>query len=363
VEETEPVAYEGLLLGFQYVDFVPVTRAGKVVGGLTGLELLAALRMTKNSGFHYLLETKMADICRPVGLAELDASLESVLDTMHRTKNGNVCVIQDEKLIATISLRDIMRYATSLSNKTNVMVSELANSAVTLASHATMVETLDLMMSKEVRRILIQTSGSRKIADDRVVVEHAFNHDGIIILRDNPDKFWNFPMCTLPLRDPGSIGAEADVAEAWKAMYASPAQCLLVNEKKILTPWDVVIRLHDLHRFPVDTALETIIANAFEATLKGLLGETAAKTLLLKLETDFAITPHTIYHNPSEFSKMLGRILGRVNSVVERAFLRQLYARIGISPLPYSNLNDALSYIKERFGTASTEIADRGIVS
>jgi len=165
------------------------------------------------------------------------------------------------------------------------------------------------------------------------------------------------------LRDPGSIEAEADVAEAWKAMYASPAQCLLVDGKKILTPWDVVIRLHNLHKFPVDTALETIIANAFEATLKGLLGETAAKTLLLKLETDFAITPHTIYHNPSEFSKMLARILGRVNSVVERAFLHQLYARLGISPLAYSDLNDALNYIKERFGTASTEIADRGILS
>ncbi|HMK82415.1 MAG TPA: CBS domain-containing protein [Candidatus Bathyarchaeia archaeon] len=351
VEGTESIAYEGLLLGFQYVDFLPVIRGGRVVGGITSLEILGALSKTRNSGFHYLIETKIADICRPVGLAEPRSSLQSVLDAMRRTKNGNVCIVRDGELIATISLRDIIRYATFLIAETNIQISELANPAITLPSNATLAEMLDLMIAKGVRRILIQASGSQKVADDRIIVEHAFGDNGITTLSDDPTGFWKLPLGNLPLREVISIDGGVDVAEAWKNMYQSPAQCLVVGES-ILTPWDVVIRLNDLHKFPTQTSFDIIVADSFMATLRGILGETAANAFLLRLETNSAFTRDVISHKPTEFSEMLREILGTARPVVERAFLRHLYAELRISPLPYTNLNDALSHIRERFEKA-----------
>ena len=347
VGESESIAYEGLILGFRYVDFVVVVRAQKVLGAITGLELLNALRETRISGFSYLTRTRMADICRPVGVEGLRGSLQSILDTMRQTRCGNVCIVQDGELTATVSLRDIVRYATSLTTQTNIEVFQLANTAVSMRSNATVAETLDLMISKRIRRILVQDSGLQKVVDDRVLVEYAFSHMRFTTLKDNPDDFWNLSLAGLPSLDIVSIDGKADVAEAWKAMYTSPAQCLLVDGR-ILTPWDVVIRLHAIHKFPIDDGLESIVARCFEATMRGLLGETASRAFLLKLENDFAFTPTEICYRTAEFSEILARILGPPSHVVERVFLRQLYAKVGISPIPDGNLNDALAYLATR---------------
>jgi CBS domain-containing protein len=209
-----------------------------------------------------------------------------------------------------------------------------------------MSEALDLMMERRVRRIFVHGGGLQKVVDDRAVVEYAFGHEGILTMRDKPDDFWKHPIGDLPLRDVWSIDGRTDVAEAWRMMYNSPAECLLADGR-ILTPWDVVIRTCQLTRLPVRSNLELLVAMCFEAALRGLLGDTASSAVLSKFR-EFALTPFDICEKPKEISDTIMRIFGSSGLVVERVFVRRLCAEFGIPPEPHNELSETLNHVKAR---------------
>ena len=349
VDEYDSVLDEAAILAFRQVDFLPVLRARKVTGRLHGLDLFRVLRETKDFGFQHLMGRKIADVCKErVGLLGVKDSLRSLLDAMLTTAVGHACIVEDQELMATVSLRDIIRYATSLGTSTGVQVADLANPTISLPSDATVSELLDLMVSKRVRRIVVEAEGG-KVADDRCVVEHAFSDEGLAVLRDRPDDFFKLPLGNLPLREASSIDGRADVAEAWEAILKSPAECLLVDGK-IVTPWDLVIRLYSLGKFPgVRESFGDVVARCFETTLRGILGETGSEAVLLKLETAFALTTSEICSKAAEFPEILAQVLGPAGPVVQRSFLRGLYSEIRIPLKPYSEFKEALNYAKERF--------------
>jgi CBS domain-containing protein len=348
VDDSSLLIHEALLLAFRYVDFIPVVRPAKLAGSIGGLEVLNVLRVARRSGFRHLLQAKIAHISRPAGMVAPRDSLQSLLTVMLGRRLGHACIVQDGELTATIGLRDVVRWASSAYTETGVEVSKLANPTISLPSTATLSEMLDLMMERRVRRMLVRGEGLGKVADDRVVVEYAFGHEGILTLRDRPDDFWNHPMGDLPLRDVWSIDGRADVAEAWRMMYNSPAECLLVDGK-ILTPWDVVIRICQSTNLPVRSNLELLVATCFEATLRGLLGDTGSSAVLSKFQSEFALTPFDICDKPREVSEILVRIFGGSGPVVERAFVRRLCAEFGIPPGSYNELSETLNHVKARF--------------
>lgn len=131
-------------------------------------------------------------------------------------------------------------------------------------------------------------------------------------------------------------------------MYNSPAECLLVDGK-ILTPWDVVIRLYQTTKMPLQPSFELLVVMHFEATLRGLLGDAASSAVLSKLQSDFALKPLDICRKSSELSGILRRVFGASGAVVERAFLRSLYAEFGIRPRTYGELGDMLAYARKQY--------------
>jgi len=351
VEDSSFLIHEALLLGFRYVDFVPVMRAAKLAGSISGIEVLNSLRVARHSGFRHLLRAKIGDISRPAGIVGPRDSLQSVLTVMFERRLGHACIVQDGELTVTIGLKDVIRWAASAYTETGVQVSKLANPTISLPLTATMSEALDLMMERQVRRLLVAGGGLQRIVDDRAVVEYAFGHEGILTLRDKPDDFWKHPIGDLPLRDVWSIDCRADVAEAWRIIYNSPAECLLVDGK-ILTPWDVVIRACQLTKLPVRSNLEFLVAMCFEATFRGLLGDAASSAVLSKFR-EFALTSFDICDKPKEISDSLMKIFGSSGPVVERAFVRRLCAVFDIPPEAHNSLSETLNHVKARFEARS----------
>ena len=353
VDEDDSILDEAAILAFRQVDFLPVLRARKVTGRAGGFEIVKVLREIRDFGFQHLMGRKIADVCKErVGLVAwrgVKDSLQSLLDAMLRTEFGHACIVEDRWLLATVSLRDIIRYATSLVTATGVQVADLANPAISLPSDATVSELLDLMVTKRVRRVVVEAGGG-KVADDRCVVEHAFSAEGLTVLRDRPDDFFNLPLGNLPLREATSIDGKADVAEAWGAIYTSPAECLLVDGK-IVTPWDLTLRVYRLGKFPgARHSFEDVVARCFETTLRGILGETGSEAVFIKLETAFALTPSKICIKAEEFPGIITQVFGpNVGPVFQRAFLRALYSELRIPFVPYSEFKESLNYANERF--------------
>lgn len=362
VDEGNSLIDEAIILGFRHVDFLPVLRAGKVTGRIHGKEIVKVLREIRDLGFQKSSEGKIDSIVQiRIGLLGVRDSLRSILDAMLRNGVGHACVVEDQRLVATVSLRDIIRLVTSLNVRTGVRVIDLANPTISLPSNATVSKLLDQMILKNVRRIVIQGDG-QKVVDDRSVVEYAFSSEGIMLLKDRPDEFFKLPLSNLSLREASSIDGEADIAEAWNAILKSPAECLLVNGK-IVTPWDLVIRLYSLGRFPtVRQGFDVVVARCFENTLRGLLGETASKAVLLNLETTLSITPMQICSEAERFTEALTQTFGSIGSVVQRSFLRALYSELKLSLKPNIEFKEALNYAKERYEAIEKPIANTNSV-
>src|SRR5208283_4388753 len=177
-------------------------------------------------------------------------------------------------------------------------------------------------------------------------------------LKDRPDDFFKLSLSNLSLREASSIDGEADIAEAWNAILKSPAECLLVNGK-IVTPWDLVIRLYSLGRFPtVRQGFDVVVARCFENTLRGLLGETASKAVLLNLETTLSITPMQICSEAERFTDALTQTFGSIGSVVQRSFLRGLFSELKLSLKPNIEFKEALNYAKERYEAIEKPIGE-----
>ncbi|HKM51699.1 MAG TPA: CBS domain-containing protein [Candidatus Bathyarchaeia archaeon] len=358
VDEDNSLIDEAVILGFRHVDFLPVLRAGKVTGRIHGKEIVKVLREIRDIGFQQSSRMKIDSIIQiRIGLLGVRDSLRLLLDAMLRNGVGHACVVEDQRLVATVSLRDVIRFVTSLNLRTGVRVIDLANPAISLPSNATVSKLLDQMILKNVRRIVVQGDG-QKVVDDRGVVEYAFGSEGIMLLKDRPDDFFKLPLRNLSLREVSRIDGEADVAEAWDAILKSPAECLLVDGK-IVTPWDLVIRLYSLGRFPtVRQGFDVVVARCFENTLRGLLGETASKAVLLNFETTLALTPLQICSEAERFTEALTQTFGSIGSVVQRSFLRGLYSELKLSLKPNSEFKEALEYAKERYEAIEKPIAN-----
>jgi CBS domain-containing protein len=352
VDEDQELIDEASILAFRQVDFTPVVRGGTVTGIIGGREIIRVLVQIRERGVGFLLGTKATEIMdrNKVGVLGLKDSLPSLLALMSKIKFGNVCIVEDGKLVATVSLRDVISYVAGLHIDTGLKVADLANPGITLPHDATLSQLLDQMVTNDVRRVLVKGLGRPKVADDRMIIQYAFGEEGLTALARNYASLFDRRLEDLPLQEPGVVNGDADVAEAWRAAHAAPTACVLLDEQRILTPWDLVIRVHALGRFPgARRSFEDVVAISFETEVKGILGETVSEALFHTLQTDFEIKSNDIYGRAEEIPIALTQVLGRAGAAVQRNFLRRLYADLRIPSRPPDSFKEALEYSKEHF--------------
>lgn len=239
---------------FRHVDFLPVMRDMSVVGRFAGLEVVIALLEVRSAGLKVLVANSVRSCCgRSLSQVGPRDSLTSLLDSISKTKFGHGCIVEDGKFVATVALRDLIEYASNANRGggAGVRVTEIASPTVSLPREATVTELLNTFLTKRIRRVVVRGVGKPAIADDRLLAQSAFSPEGLLTIRNTPEKFFQRALSSLALLDLGSIGGNEDVAEAWSMIYRNPAECLLVeDEDKMLTPWDAVIKLCAQGKFP-----------------------------------------------------------------------------------------------------------------
>ena len=253
VREDDPVMVAAMLMAFRGVDFIPVIRSGGILAGAVGgSEIIRLLRESMRDGFGALIRNKTGSIAKEIGRATSKATIPEILNIMRSTSFGNVCVVKGNNLITTITIRDLIGYASTISDESGLRVSEVASKpVVSLEPDATVSDLLNMMITRRIRRVVIDVGGRYLIADDRALIQTAFSPTGTMMLRDFPESFFNMKLSKLPLTEPGTIDGDKDMTVAWREMYTNQSCCLLVDDGwGILTPWDSVIKPYLRGCFP-----------------------------------------------------------------------------------------------------------------
>jgi len=253
VSEDLQLMSAGILMTFRQIDFLPVVKGMSVVGRFAGIHVVSSLEKVRDAGTWRLIARRVGDVCdRDVPRVSSKDSLVSVLNSMSSAKFGHGCVLEKNgELVATIALKDIIQYLSGLNMRAGLQAKEVASPTLSLPSEATITELLNTLLTKRIRRVLVKGLDKQLIADDRILARQAFSHEGLLAMKYTPKMFFERPLSSLALVEPGSISGEKDVAEAWSQIYTNPAECLLVEgENRILTPWDAVMKPYTLGKFP-----------------------------------------------------------------------------------------------------------------
>jgi CBS domain-containing protein len=244
----------GILMTFKHVYFFPVVKDRGLVGRFNCEHVVRVLEKVRDGGPWRLVAKRIGDICdREVPQVSSNDSLSSILDSMVKVNFGHCCVVDQGNLTAVVSLRDIVDYLSSLKVKAGITMGEIARPIIGLPATTTMAQFLGTLLTKRIRRVAVEGLEKRLMADDRLVAENAFTNEGLTTLRHTPRMFFERRLSELTLVEPGRMSGEQDVAQAWDKMYSNPAECLIVDDKKILTPWDAVITPYSRGKLPLNS--------------------------------------------------------------------------------------------------------------
>jgi len=242
VDESLQLMSAGILMTFRQIYFLPVVRDARVVGRFDGEHVVQVLEKVRDGGPWRLVAYHVGDVYEKT-VSQLSAknSLSSLIRSMGELRFGHGCIVEDGKLIATISLRDLALYFSSIGVSTGVRVGEIAQPIISLPAESTTFELIGTLLSKHIRRVVVDGMKKRLLADDRLVVQNSFSNEGLVAIKYTTKVFFERHLSQLELIEPGNISGDQDLAEGWKKIYANPAHCLLVDDDKILTPWDAFV--------------------------------------------------------------------------------------------------------------------------
>jgi len=254
VNENMEFMTAGILMAFNHIYFLPVVRDSHLIGRFDGEHVIRVLEKIRDGGPWRLTGNRVGDICSvEVPQANPKDSLKSLLDSIVRSKFGHGCIVDQDSLMATVSLRDIAEHLSSLKIKTGVTAAQASHPIIGLPATATISQLLTTLLNKRIRRVAVDgLEKTMMMADDRLVADLAFSNEGLANLGHASRTFFERQLSQLPLLQPGVISGERDVAEAWGTMYSNPAQCMIVDDNRILTLWDTVVTPYERGNLPLN---------------------------------------------------------------------------------------------------------------
>lgn len=238
ISPSDPViqAATYLAIGPQiYVDGLAVLQEERLAGRIGGYLLVKhILHMGKR-----WLEYKVADIMDPLESPLQDTDLVgSVLDFFAETRFAFAPIAVGSRVVASLSIRDLLGVA----EKTQKIVDEIASPVMVIKSKASVVDALEMMVYKSVRNLIFMEQDGPHIINDRKVLEYLLAHEARTLMEDGGLG----ALAGIELKSLGPIkGIQVDAgssAGSIAPMLSDPSvPCLFVG-KKILTPWDIVMK-------------------------------------------------------------------------------------------------------------------------
>jgi len=251
------LAHAGMILSFRRIDFIPIRTLKlypsrlSIMGKFSGHSVLKALNTFRRPD---ALELRLMDIgVDEIGRVDPMEPLTEILNVMIHTNFGHVCVIKpntaDLEIVGTVSLRSLVMYAPSLGPSfglnENLNVEGFSSPLLEAAPEATLDEVVQIMLTKGVRRLAIRGSSQHPetvMVDDRIISQHVFSSTGFAAWKESPEKFFKTRVEELQLAQPGIVSSKLSLLAAWSMIYLNKAECLIVDNNKILTPWDIIIK-------------------------------------------------------------------------------------------------------------------------
>ena len=218
---------------------VPSGHDFSLANGYGGYAILRRLSVSKPEDWYQMLWRPSAEFPTSIGVCGYDESLDRLLYIFEVTRFG-VALAKKGPKRNLAHLGNLVRLYQEGRLSTTMKPDDVSSKVKSLPLSATLVEAINLMIVNHVRRVFVQ-NGSGKFISDRSLLDFLFAPARLQIARDSPEKWADGRLSELEPKQAVVYGGDT-MDEAAEAMGDSPDDCLLTEDGRVVTRWDMILK-------------------------------------------------------------------------------------------------------------------------
>jgi len=191
----------------------------------------------------------------PLPTVHLDDEFTKALNLMVENRFGDALVLDDNgEPSGLLSLGNIVAFFAGRTDSIGMSLKEVSSKLKLIDGSKSVIEVFRFMMTNRMRRAVLKRGGGFYCCTEREIMRGIFSFKGLNLIRDNPDEILGMPLERLVspfLNHIPSLSGSLDVAEGWVQASWNTNCTLIVDEKHIATPWDLVIKPHLSGKLPL----------------------------------------------------------------------------------------------------------------
>ena len=249
IQGDDPIIVTGLLLKHKEIHLLP---AGKKVpprrfeaanvtlhGAFGGYGILKKVAGSAPRDYYKTLWSKSAEVPIWIGSCHFEDPFDAVLEAYSLTRFGGARVTRGTSE-ALVTIGDAAGLIAIGKLSTHMSTDDVCSIPVAIAKDSPIIEAIEKMISHNIRRLFVQGSQGRFISD-RTLIDYMFSPGRLEIARDHPEMWIDEGVSKLATKTPGRCRT-GDLDEAAKAMGPAPDDCLMTDEWRVVSRWDLVVK-------------------------------------------------------------------------------------------------------------------------
>jgi predicted transcriptional regulator len=251
VSKDDTVLLLGALLSSWDVSSTIVTEKGKVIGAVYGFQLVSYLINSPNDELFKRLLLPIGQVMEGLGLSQIPSlsqkdRFDSIMKKIASNKFGDVILTNENgQPVGVLSLSQVISSLAHKRKKVNMKVRDVATRLKLAAEEQPLSDALRYMMRNRMTRTIIKRNGKFYGLTEREILKAFFSLDGLQSLHDDPQKLLGSSLGELVggrAKQLPRVNGDIHVHEAWRYLKGDPSACVIVDQNRVATPWDLVMK-------------------------------------------------------------------------------------------------------------------------
>lgn len=220
-----------------YVDGLVVLDNHKGVGTIGGRNIIEYILYHQDRWIQGTASTVMS---RLEAAVKADDTLKVALDVFHRTGFAFVPITINEKVVTSLSVRDLLKVV--VTSKLSTTVGELSSPLISMDSNTTIGDALEIMLEQGIRNLIVKDNDRTTILNDRKILEFLLSHEGRQVMTSKRlNGLFETKVNVLDLLAAKYVGRDTSASIAAELLIDLNNPCLLVDDS-VVTPWDIIMK-------------------------------------------------------------------------------------------------------------------------
>ena len=189
--------------------------------------------------YYKTLWSKSSEVPMWIGSCKFEQPFDDVLQAMSETKFGGARITQGVRE-ALVSLADVVGLMSDGKLSAHMSTNEVSSVPIAISKDRPIIEAIRKMVSHNIRRLFLEKEQGKFISD-RTLIDYMFSPQRLGVGRDNPEMWIDETIEKLGTKTPGRCRT-GSLDEAAKAMGSAPDDCLVTDEWRLISRWDLVVK-------------------------------------------------------------------------------------------------------------------------